>query len=53
MRTYSHYDPFLIIGQLVNEQFLEIQDKILLVRRHTKEGWVLLTEFLSTLLYFD
>ena len=37
--THSCYEPYLIIGQLVNGQFWEIQDQILLLRRHTKEKW--------------
>ena len=52
LRTHSHYDPYLIIGQLVNGQYWAIHDQILLVRRQTKEEWTLLTEFLFTLLYF-
>ena len=48
MRTHSRYDPYLIIGQLVNGQFWEIWDQILPVQRHTKEEWILLTEFLFT-----
>ena len=42
MRNHSRYDPYLIIGQLVNWQFLIIQDQILLVQRQTKEEWILL-----------
>ena len=53
MRIHSRCEPYLIIGQLVKVQYWEIQDQILLVRRQTKEEWVLLTEFLFTSLYFD
>ena len=53
MRNHSHYDPHLIIGQLVNGMFWAIRNLILPVRIQIKEYWVLLNEFLFTLLYFD
>ena len=37
MRTHSRHELYLMIGQLVNGKFQEIQDQILLVRRQTKE----------------
>ena len=52
-RTHECYEPYLIIGQLVNGRSWAIQDQILLVQIQTKEEWILLTEFLFTLLYFD
>ena len=53
MRTHSRYDTYLIMVQLVNGKFREIQDQILLVKIQTKKEWVLLTEFLFTSFYFD
>ena len=53
MRTHSRYEPNLIIGQLLNGRFREIQDQILLIQRQTNEEWILLTEILFPLLYFD
>ena len=53
IRNHSHYDPYLIIGQLVNGKFQEIWDKLLTVQIQTKEEWILLTEFLFTSLFFD
>ena len=53
MKNHSRYEPYLIIGQLVNGPFREIHDQILLVRRQTKEKLILVTEFLFNFLYFD
>ena len=53
MRNHSHYEPYLIIGQLMNGRFRSIWDQILPVQGHTKEEWILLTKFFFTLLYFD
>ena len=53
MRNHSRYEHYLIIGQLVNGRSREIQDQTFLLRRQTKEEWILLTKTLFTLLYFD
>ena len=52
MRNHSRYEPYLIKRQFANGGYRAIQDQILLVQRQTKEEWILLTEFLFTLLYF-
>ena len=51
--THSRYEPYLIIGQLVNGRIWAIQDQLLLVQRQIKEEWIFLTEFLFTSLYFN
>ena len=53
MRTHSYYEPYLIIGQLVNGKFRAIRYQMVPVQIQTKEEWLLITEFLFNLLYFD
>ena len=53
MRTQSRYDPYLMIGQLVNGRYWVNQDQIFIVLRQVEEEWILLTKFFFTVLYLD
>ena len=50
IRTHSLYDPYFIIGQLVNRQFQAIRGQILPIRIQSKEEWILLTGLFFTYL---
>ena len=53
MRTHSRYEPYLMIGQLVNGRYWVNQDQIFIVLRQVEEEWILLTKFFFTVLYLD
>ena len=51
--THSHYEPYLLIGQVVNGRFWKIQGQILPVQTQTKEEWIFPTKLIFTFLYSD